>query len=87
MPTNTDHEHVRRPTAGGERDIWACSDANRHRRAGTIIASVFAAVDPDDVVTARPTDDETINEYGRRVAMIADEFSDPRWTDGLGLDF
>lgn len=52
------------------------------QRFGTV-----AAADPVDLITARPTGDETINEFGRRVAMIPSEYRDRHWPDEIALDF
>jgi hypothetical protein len=87
MPANVDHEHAWRPAFGAPgRYACACGDTGRRQRDGSIVTSMTAIVDPDDIVTARPTDDQTINEYGRRIAMIPDELRAWRWSDELALD-
>jgi hypothetical protein len=88
MPANVDHEHAWRPASGEPRGyVCACGETGHRQRDDSIVASMAAIADPDDVVTARPTDDETINEYGRRLALIPEEYREGRWPDELALDF
>lgn len=68
----TGHTHTWRPIYG-ETGRYRCTcgtDGIRHID-GSIRES--ATADPDDLITARPTDDVTINQFGRRLAMIPDD--------------
>lgn len=64
-------------------------DTNRLRSGeaiseGAIAAADFdptAIADLDDIITARPTDDETINEFGRRLALIPSEYDELGWSE------
>ena len=66
-----DHTHAWRPIYG-EVGRYACTcGATQHRQLdGSLRAAPAATADPDDLLTARPTDDQTIDAFGRRLAMI-----------------
>lgn len=73
------HTHNWQPVYGEVgRYRCRCGDTGRRQIDGSIITSAIATADPDELITARPTDDATINEFGRRLAMIPDDLRGPR---------
>lgn len=65
------HEHMWEPIyAEVGRYNCACGASGYRQRDGTILESLVWIGDPDELITARPTHDCSINEHGRRVAMV-----------------
>lgn len=69
------HAHEWRPVEG-YCALYACAcSAIGHRRAdGTIEIKAAANVRPEDLITARPTDDESIDNFGRRLPMVPNDW-------------
>jgi hypothetical protein len=84
MPGSLHERAAQRVTRGYSSDVDACGKSGHREPDDSIVTSVVAT-DPDDLLTARPTDDATIDDFGRRVALIPDELGD-RWPNEFALD-